>query len=216
MRSGTKPLFARSALWRLGVSIVTAILPLALLACASSPKQATLPSLTSRLEAAAVQAPQSPAAAPKATAAEAVRAKQPAPAAAQEADTQNPLQAFAMVSEKDLQEMRGCLGVYYFDYTFDINMVASPEVSVSSKFTAAVPDGTSPSFNGTTAMFKDNNVLYMAGPTSGGLMSEVIVTGRDNFVIANTQFNIHIPNAALISPTINVLPAATLTGIGGK
>jgi hypothetical protein len=121
-----------------------------------------------------------------------------------------------VVPEEELQEMRGAMGVYYFDFTFDINMVANPQVHVSSKFTAAVPDGTSPSFNGTTAVFQDDNVFYMAGPTQGGLMSEVIVAGTNNLVIANTQFNIHIPNAALISPTINVLPAASLTGLGVK
>jgi hypothetical protein len=215
MRFGIKSILARSAKPRLGVIILTAVLPLALLACASSPKQATLPSLESRLEAAPVRAPQ-PAPKPSATADTPVRATRPVPPPTETADVKNPLQAFAMVPEEDLQEMRGCLGVYYFDFTFDINMLASPEVSVSSKFTAAVPDGTSPSFNGTTAVFKDDNVFYMAGPTQGGLMSEVIVAGANNFVIANTQFNIHIPNSALISPNINVFPAATLTGIGVK
>jgi hypothetical protein len=215
MRCGIKPIFARSALRWLGVIMVMAIFSLALLACASSPKQATLPSLASRLEVAAVQ-PTPPAPKPAAAVDRIVREPQPAPVAQETAAVQDQLQAFAVVPEEELQEMRGAMGVYYFDFTFDINMMASPEVSVSSKFTAAVPDGTSPSFNGTTAVFKDDNVFYMAGPTQGGLMSEVIVAGANNFVIANTQFNIHIPNAALISPTINVLPAASLTGIGTK
>jgi hypothetical protein len=215
MRCGIKPVFARSALRWLGVIMVMAIFSLALLACASSPKQATLPSLTSRLEVAAVQPPP-PAPKPAAAVDRTVREPRPAPVAPETAAVQDELQAFAVVPEEELQEMRGAMGVYYFDFTFDINMMASPEVSVSSKFTAAVPDGTSPSFNGTTAVFKDDNVFYMAGPTQGGLMSEVIVAGANNFVIANTQFNIHIPNAALISPTINVLPAASLTGIGTK
>lgn len=215
MRSGTKPIFARSALRGLGVISVMAILPLALLACASSPKQTTLPSLESRLEVAAVK-PIPPAPKPSAAVDRTVRELRPAPVAQEGAAVQDQLQAFALVPEEELQEMRGAMGVYYFDFTFDINMLASPEVSVNSKFTAAVPEGTSPSFNGTTAVFKDDNVFYMAGPTQGGLMSEVVVAGANNLVIANTQFNIHIPNSALISPTINVLPAASLTGLGVK
>jgi hypothetical protein len=108
MRSGTKSIFARSALRGLGVIMVMALLPLALLACASSPKQATLPSLASRLEVAAVQ-PTPPA--PKPSAAVDRTVREPRPAVAQEtAAVQDPLQAFAMVPEEELQEMRGCHG----------------------------------------------------------------------------------------------------------
>jgi hypothetical protein len=107
--------------------------------------------------------------------------------------------------------------VYFFDYNFDINLVTNPQVSVTTNFSAAVPNGSpAPSFNGSTATFQDNNVSYVAGPTSGGLMSQVMVTGRDNIVFANTQFNIRLPDTSQLIPNVNALPASSLTGIGVK
>jgi hypothetical protein len=129
----------------------------------------------------------------------------------------DPLELCATVPENDLQEMRGTLGVYFFDYNFDINLVTAPVVKVTSSFQAVLPDGSpAPTTNGTMASFKDDNVSFTAGPTNGGLASQVVVAGRDNIVFANTQFNIHIPNASTLTSTVNVLPAASLTGIGMK
>ena len=110
--------------------------------------------------------------------------------------------------------MRGCLGTYFFNYDFDINLTAVPQVKVATSFQAVLPDGTNaPTSNGSQASFKDNNVSFTAGPTSGGLASQVTVAGHDNIVFANTQFNIHIPNASTLTSTINVMPAASLAGI---
>ena len=132
-------------------------------------------------------------------------AKQAPAKADKPADPKNPLEFCAAVSEDNLEEMRGTFGVYFFDYNFDINLVTNPQVSVSTNFAAAVPDGSpQPNLNGSTAIFQDNNVSYIAGPANGGLMSQVMVTGRDNVVFANTQFNIHLPNASTLTPTINV------------
>ncbi len=109
----------------------------------------------------------------------------------------NPLEICAVVPEDNLQEMRGTMGVYFFDYNFDINLVTNPQVSVTTNFSAAVPNGSpAPNFNGSTATFQDNNVSYIAGPANGGLMSQVMVTGRDNIVFANTQFNIRLPETS--------------------
>lgn len=52
------------------------------------------------------------------------------------------------------------------------------------------------------------------GPTNDGLASQLVVTGQNNIVFANTQFNIHIPNASTLTSTINVMPAGSLAGIG--
>jgi hypothetical protein len=141
----------------------------------------------------------------------------PAPAAARPPKQAEPLKLTAAVPEEDLQDMRGCLGVYYFSYNFDLDLVATPQVKVSSNFQAVLPDGSpAPTANATTAVFKDNNVSFTAGPTSGGLASQVLVTGHDNIVFANAQFNIHIPNASTLTSTVTVLPASSLAGIGIK
>lgn len=209
MRPGIKrPVMASSGWVRLGLVILLGVVLVALGGCASGPKpapQAGLQDLSPPKAKVSASCPVNRAA-PKA----APGSPSPAPAA------EEPLQPFAMVADEELRQMRGCLGVYYFDFRLDIDVQTLPQVNISSNFTAVVPEGTSPSFKGTTAMFKDDNVLYVAGPTGTGLLSEVIVTGRDNFVIANTQFNIHIPNATFIAPTITILPAPTLTGVAPK
>jgi hypothetical protein len=43
-----------------------------------------------------------------------------------------------------------------------------------------------------------------------------MVTGRDNIVFANTQFNIRLPDTSQLIPNVNALPASSLTGIGVK
>lgn len=203
MRRGTKPTREGSALTKLGLVFLLALLLLSLVGCASTSSQVTQPAPASQVDVPVAQAT--------------LPVSQMAQPVSQPAEARDPLKTCALVPEDDLKEMRGCLGVYYFDFTFDINMVASPEVSVKTNFTAAVPDGSpSPNFNGTTAVFKDDNVFYMAGPTGNGMISEVIVTGHDNIVFANTNFNIRIPDATLLSPTINIMPASSLSGIGIK
>ncbi|MFZ2087972.1 MAG: hypothetical protein WAU47_05305 [Desulfobaccales bacterium] len=57
---------------------------------------------------------------------------------------------------------------------------------------------------------------YIAGPTNGGLTSQVMVTGRDNIVFANTQFNIRLPDTSQLIPNISVMPASSLNGLGVK
>lgn len=196
MRPGTKRTRERSAWLKLGLVILAVALLLLVVGCASTSSQVSrsAPETGDSLVAlVADRAPQEPPAGP------------------------DPLKVCAKVPEEDLKEMRGCLGVYYFDFDFNINMLANPEVNVQTNFTAAVPDGApSPEFNGTTAVFRDDNVFYTAGPTSNGMMSEVLVTGHDNIVFANTNFNIKIPDATILAPSINVLPASSLTGIGHK
>jgi hypothetical protein len=196
MRPGTKRTRDRSAWLTLGLVILSVALLLSLVGCASRSSRLT---------------PMEPETRGDALVALAV---DPVPQPAANPDL---LKVCAKVPEEDLREMRGCLGVYYFDFTFNVNMLANPEVTVDTNFTAAVPDGApSPSFNGTTAVFKDDNVLYMAGPTSGGgWLSNVIVTGNDLAVLSNVNFNIQL-NDTIFSPSINVLPAGSLTGIGVK
>jgi len=181
---------------KLGLVVVTALLPLVLGACASTSSPISQALLDSHGTFLTPPAP---------------------PAAAKPAKPPEPLKLTAAVPEEDLQEMRGCLGVYYFSYNFDLDLVATPQVKVSSNFQAVLPDGSpAPTTNGTTAVFRDNNVSFTAGPTSGGLASQLLVTGHDNIVFANAQFNIHIPNASTLTSTVNVLPASSLAGIGVK
>ena len=202
MCPSTEPTCNFSAKWKLGLLILSALLPLLLAACASTPNQLT--QMLRENEGNFLIAPPSKKARP----------------VAKPADTREVLEVCAVVPEDNLQEMRGTMGVYFFDYSFDINLVATPQVSVNTNFSAAVPGGnvTNPPnvLNGTTAIYSDPNVSYTAGPTPGGLMSQLVVTGQDNIVSANTQFNIHLPNTATLTRTINVMPAATLTGIGAK
>jgi hypothetical protein len=196
MRRGTEPTRDGSALTKLGLVLLSALLLLSLVGCASTSSQVTQPAPASQVDIPVAQA--------------ALPVSQPA-------KERDPLKVCAVVPDEDLKEMRGCLGVYYFDFTFDINMVASPEVSVKTNFTAAVPENQpAPNFNGTVASFKGDDVFYMAGPTGNGMISEVIVTGHDNIVFANTNFNIKIPDATLLSPTINIMPASSLSGVGIK
>jgi hypothetical protein len=201
MRPSTKPTCGLRALWKLGLLVLVVLLPLSLISCASS-KQ-----LAQKLEEnhgnflTPLLAP-----APK-------PAVKPDPKPFVRPD---PLQVCATVPEEDLQDMRGCQGVsvYFFDYNFDINLLATPQVSVSSNFQAVLPDGSpAPSVNSTSAVYRDNSVSYIAGPTGNGLSSQLLVTGHDNIVFANTQFNIHLPNASVLTPTISVLPANSLMGI---
>jgi hypothetical protein len=112
--------------------------------------------------------------------------------------------------------MRGCNGVYYFNFVMDINLT-NPTPSVKTEYTASVPKGSpDPSFNGAKAYYSDNNVFYLAGPTPGGLASELIVAGNNNIVFSNTEFNFHMPNAATLAPNLSVLPVSSLNGIGVK
>ncbi len=195
MRPSTKPACGRSVLWRLGLLILSALLPLLLVSCATNPGGVTQ------------LLPQSPGDLLL------TQTVQPAPPAAGHRD---PLQVCAVIPDEDLQEMRGCQGIYYFNFVMDINLV-NPTPTVNVEYTAAVPEGApSPSFNGAKAYYADDNVFYVAGPTPGGLASELIVAGTNNIVFSNTEFNFHMPNAASLTPSINVLSASSLSGIGVK
>lgn len=205
MCPSTKTTCGMPAKWKLGLLFLSVLLLLFVAACASPSSRITQTFNENQEEYLTVPTSNP---APK---------QAPPKQAPKPRDNRNPLEVCAVVPEEDLQEMRGTLGVYFFDYNFDINLVTNPQVSITTNFSAAVPDGSpSPTFNGASAVFQDNNVSYIAGPTGGGLMSQVMVTGRDNIVFANTQFNIHLPNAATLTPTIRVLPAASLSGIGVK
>jgi hypothetical protein len=194
MCPSTRPTCSNAALWKLGLFVMAAFLPLLLAACASNQLAQALKDNQGTF-----------------------LTPLPDKTASQPAAKAEPIVLSASVPEDNLQEMRGTLGVYFFDYNFDINLVTTPQVSVSSTFQAVLPDGSpAPTVSGTLASFKDNNVSYTAGPTNGGLSSQLLVTGRDNIVFANTQFNIHLPNASSLTSTVNVLPAATLTGTGMK
>lgn len=196
MHPGTKLTRGRSARLTQGLVILSALLLLWLAGCASRSSRLTPPTPETRGDS-LVALTADPVSRPTAAS--------------------DPLKVCSVVAEEDLKEVRGCGGFYYFDFNFDINMLANPEVSVQTNFTAQVPaGGPAPSFNGTTAVYQDNNVFYVAGPTGNGMMSEVIVTGQDNIVFANTNFNIRIPESTILGPSINVLPAGSLTGIGTK
>ena len=192
MRPSTRPTSSYSAPGRLGLVVLSALLPLLLVACASTNQLAQSLRETEGT----------------------FLTPLPAKQASQPAKKAEPLKLAAAVPEDNLEDMRGCLGTYFFNFDFDINLTAVPQVKVATSFQAVLPDGTNaPTSNGSQASFKDNNVSFTAGPTSGGLASQVTVAGHDNIVFANTQFNIHIPNASTLTSTINVLPAASLAGI---
>lgn len=195
MRPGTKLTRDRSTWLKLGLVILSAALLLALVGCAS--KSSRLSRLAPEIRGDSLVAlPVEPV---------------PQPAA-----NPDPLKVCAVVPEEDLKEVRGCGGIYLFDFDFDINLMANPEVSVQTNFRAVVPKGApSPDFNGTTAIFQDNNVFYMAGPTGNGMMSEVIVNGANNIVFADTNYNITVPGS-ILAPSINIMGGSSLTGIGVK
>jgi hypothetical protein len=198
MRRGTKPTREGSALTKFGLVLLSALLLLSLVGCASTSSQITQ------------SAPASQVAVPVA------QADLPASQPAAERD---PLKVCSVVPEEDLKEMRGCYNAYFFDvnFTFDITNVNNPSVNVETNFSAVLPDGSpNPDFNGTTAVFSDDNVFFATGPTGNGLLTEVIVNGTENLVVSNVNYIIKVPDATLLSPTINVLPAASLSGIGIK
>jgi hypothetical protein len=201
MRPSTKPTCGLQALWKLGLFVLVALLPLLLMSCASTKQLAQ-----SLEENHGNFLTPLPATAPKPAV-----TPNPKPAV-----KPNPLQVCATVPEDDLQDMRGCFGIYFFNYNFDVNLLTLPQVSVTSSFQAVLPDGSTPnvSTNNTSAVYRDSNVSYTAGPTGNGLSSQLLVTGQNNIVFANTQFNIHLPNASVLTPKVNVLPAASLSGIG--
>jgi hypothetical protein len=229
MRPSSEPTSSFRALWKLGLLVLLILLPLLLMSCASSKQLAQdlkeyqgnflTPLPTPASQPAARAEAHQPAAIPAAQ----LTAKpvlQPADTsedklAAKKKHHDAPLKVCSVVPEDDLQDMRGCLGVYYFSYNFDINLLTTPQVNVSTNFQAVLPDGSpAPTVNTTSAVFKDSNVSYVAGPTSNGLSSQLLVTGHDNVIFANTNFNIHLPNASVLTPTINIMPAASLQGIG--
>jgi hypothetical protein len=203
MRPSIETTCGLSATWKLGLLVLVVLLPLLLMSCASTKQLAQTLEKNHGNFLTPLPAP-----APK-------PAVKPDPKPVAKPD---PLQVCAAVPEEDLQDMHGCgLSVYFFDYNFDINLLTTPQVSVSSSFQAVLPEGSpAPSINNTSAVYRDNNVSYIAGPTSTGLSSQLLVTGHDNIVFANTQFNIHLPNASVLTPTISVLPGASLTGLGAK
>jgi hypothetical protein len=192
MRPSAKPTRGNSALLKLGPFILVALLPLWLVACASQSNQVTrlLPEDRGFFQ-------ESPAVKP----------------ASQTEVKEDPLQVCSVVPDEQLQEMRGCLGVYYFDFTMDINLMNdSPQVDVS--YTAAVPDGSpAPSLNSAVAHFADDNVFFRAGPTPAGVASEVIVAGNRNIVYSTSTFNFYMPDANKLIPNLNVLPGSSLTGV---
>jgi hypothetical protein len=213
MLPSTQPTCSLKALWKLGLFVLVVLLPLLLLSCASTKQLAQelqenhgtfltpLPAAT--VSRPAVKSVASPAAHP---------ADKPAAKPTKESA---PLKVCSVVSEDDLQDMRGCLGVYYFDYNFDINLTATPQVSVNQSFQAVLPDGSAaPTVNTTSAVFRDNNVSYTAGILGSEMGSSLVVAGSGNVVFANTQFNFHMPSASVLIPSISVMPAASLSGIG--
>jgi hypothetical protein len=212
MHPSIKPTCNRKAEWKLGLLILLVLLPLSLGSCASTQQ------LAQKLEEnhGNVLTPLStePAIKPAdklvgMTADE--LADHPPP----------PLKVCAAVPAKDLQDMRGCQGVYFFDFAFDINLLNYPNFDPNKDITSSgqvfKPNG-SPDVSQikTSVGYSDSNVSYMAGFTETGLSSQLQVKGQDNIVIANTQFNIHLPSASVLIPTINVMPGAGLIGLGTK
>lgn len=221
MRPSTEPTCSLKAMWKLGLFVLVVLLPLSLLSCASSKELAqdlkeNHGNFLTPLPSAPVPQPAAKSVAQPVDNLAALPVVEPEDKpAAKRTDKASPLKVCSVVPEDDLQDMRGCLGVYFFNYDFDINLLTTPQVSVSSKFQAVLPDGSpAPTANTTSAVFKDSNVSYISGPTSTGLSSQLVVTGQNNIVFANTQFNIHLPNASVLTPTMSILPANSLSGIG--
>ena len=145
MRPSTKPACGRSALRRLGLLILSALLPLVLVSCATNQGGVTHLMLQSPGDLLLSQA------------------AQPAPPAAGQRD---PLQVCAVVPDEDLQEMRGCNGTYYFNFVMDINLV-NPTPTVNVEYTASVPTGRSePQFNGAKAYYAEDSVDEKGVPNS--------------------------------------------------
>jgi hypothetical protein len=216
MRPSLESTSGHSATWKLGLLVLLVLLPLVFGACASTKQLAR--ELQENHGSFLTPLPTHPAAKPADKLALKPADKLAGLTAEQLLDDPpKPLKVCTAVSEEDLQDMRGCVGVYFFNYNFDVNLLTAPQVSVNSSFQAILPDGSpAPSINTTAAYYRDGNVAYSAGPTSTGLSSQLLVSGQDNIVYATTQFNIHLPNASVLTPSINVFPGAALTGLGAK
>jgi hypothetical protein len=185
MRLSTKHVGGISTRCKLGLLMLLSLLSLLLVACASDTSRLNQPLSENRLS----------------------LVDNPAldPAAEPVVDKSDPLEVAAVVPDEELQEMRGCYGIYYFTYVMDLNLVDQPSAQVS--YAAVVPDGSpATGLEGATAYYGDNNVFFTAGPSSSGLGSTVIVAGHGVTVNTNVQFNFHLPDASQLIPTINVMP----------
>jgi hypothetical protein len=201
MRPSTKPTSGTKAMWKLGLLVLLVFLPLLLAACASTKQLAQ--ELQENHGNFLTPLPIEPAAKP----------------VAKPVNKPDPLKVCAAVPAEDLQDMRGCQGVYIFDYAFDINLLNYPNFDPTKDITSSgqysTPNG-SPSKSNTVVSYSDSNVSYLAGFINSGLTSQLQVTGQDTTVIANTQYNIHLPSPSVLIPTIKVMPGAGLTGLGAK
>jgi hypothetical protein len=201
MRPSIKPTCGKKAMWKLGLLVLLVFLPLLLAACASTKQLAR--ELEGNHGNFLTPLPTEPAAKP----------------VAKPVNKPDLLQVCAAVPEDDLQDMRGCQGIYIFDYAFDINLVNypnfDPSKDIKSSGQYSTPNG-SPSKSDTSVGYSDNNVIYNSGFTGTGLTSQLQVKGQDTIVIANTQFNIHLPSPSVLIPTVRVMPGAGLTGVGAK
>jgi len=210
MRPSINPTCSQSAMWKLGLLILLVLLPLLLLACASSKQLAQ--SLEENQGNFLTPLPAKPASRPAAKLDDkALPVKTDKPAS-----KHGPLQVCAVVPDDDLQDMRGCQGEYLFNYNFDVNMTNMPQVSISSNFMARLPDGSpAPNVNMTSASFQDNNVSYTAGIMGGsGIGSSLMVTGQNLTVLSFATFTFQLPDTSILIPSISVMPAASLSGIG--
>ena len=119
MRPSTRPTSSNSAPGRLGLLVLSALLPLLLVACTSTNQLAQSLRETEGT----------------------FLTPLPAKHASKPAKKAEPLKLAAAVPEDNLQDMRGCLGTYFFNYDFDINLTAVPQVKVATSFQAVLPDG---------------------------------------------------------------------------
>jgi hypothetical protein len=138
------------------------------------------------------------------------------PAAVPATETGDILQMCSVVPDRELQDIRGTYQSYYFAMDVGINLTTS-KPSFTVTYTANVPDGQAPSFEGNMVSFNNGQVSFQAGvgdtSLGKGIYSVVSVAGSENIVIANTNVNINIPNAGSLIPSISILPAPTLGGI---
>lgn len=130
------------------------------------------------------------------------------------------LETCAVIPEREMAEIRGCLGDSYFfalDIVGNINMAGGAS-NFQVNFQANVPPGVAPQFSGTTVAFNNGTVNFQAGAGTSslgtGIFQVVQVAGINNMVIANTNVTLNIQGLMNMATKI---PVSSLlkTGIGG-
>jgi hypothetical protein len=132
------------------------------------------------------------------------------PVSAQSLESLPSIKNCSLLSDQELAELRGSYDSYYFSMDIGISTVSNaPQVNVT--YTAQVPSGTAPTFNGSVASFNNGSVSFQAGLGNGalgpGYYQVVSVAGNNQMVIASTNITINLPNMSSMISRPSAVPS---------